>query len=59
MCEREKEGHSCCSLSSGHFSSHIEVDLPEKVPEKTPGEWLTKLSMTAPGCLHSSAVDVA
>lgn len=30
--------------------------MPEKVPEKTPGEWLTRLSMTAPGCLHSSAV---
>lgn len=23
--------------------------LPEKVPEKTPGAWFTKLSMTAPG----------
>ena len=23
--------------------------LPEKVPEKTPGAWLTKLSMMAPG----------
>lgn len=23
--------------------------MPEKVPEKTPGAWLTKLSMTAPG----------
>lgn len=23
--------------------------VPEKVPEKTPGAWLTKLSMTAPG----------
>lgn len=22
---------------------------PEKVPEKTPGAWLTKLSMMAPG----------
>lgn len=30
--------------------------MPEKVPEKMPGEWLTKLSMTAPGCLHSSVV---
>lgn len=31
--------------------------MPEKVPEKTPGEWLTKLSITAPGCLHRSAVE--
>lgn len=23
--------------------------LPEKVPEKTPGAWFTKLSITAPG----------
>lgn len=23
--------------------------VPEKVPEKTPGAWLTKLSMMAPG----------
>lgn len=23
--------------------------MPEKVPEKTPGAWLTKLSMIAPG----------
>lgn len=23
--------------------------MPEKVPEKTPGAWLTKLSITAPG----------
>lgn len=23
--------------------------MPEKVPEKTPGAWLTKLSMMAPG----------
>lgn len=23
--------------------------LPENVPEKTPGAWLTKLSMMAPG----------
>lgn len=23
--------------------------VPEKVPEKTPGAWLTKLSMIAPG----------
>lgn len=27
----------------------IEQHVPEKVPEKTPGAWLTKLSMTAPG----------
>lgn len=33
--------------------------MPEKVPEKTPGEWLTKLSMTAPGCLCRSAGDEA
>lgn len=26
-----------------------EQHVPEKVPEKTPGAWLTKLSMTAPG----------
>lgn len=25
--------------------------LPEKVPEKTPGAWFTKLSITAPGLL--------
>lgn len=28
--------------------------MPEKVPEKMPGECLTKLSMTAPGGLGSS-----
>lgn len=33
--------------------------LPEKVPEKTPGEWFTKLSMTAPGGLQGSAGDEA
>lgn len=33
--------------------------VPEKVPEKTPGEWLTKLSMTAPGCLNLSEGDGA
>lgn len=27
----------------------MEQHVPEKVPEKTPGAWLTKLSMTAPG----------
>lgn len=31
--------------------------MPEKVPEKMPGEWLTRLSMTAPGGLHISAVE--
>lgn len=33
--------------------------MPEKVPEKMPGECLTKLSMTAPGGLGSCAVDEA
>lgn len=29
--------------------------LPEKVPEKTPGAWFTKLSMTAPGLRERDA----
>lgn len=29
--------------------------LPEKVPENTPEVWLTKLSITAPDCLHNLA----
>lgn len=29
--------------------------LPEKVPEKTPGAWFTKLSMTAPGLREREA----
>ena len=43
------------SLAASHIHSpHQEppghqLHVPEKVPEKTPGAWLTKLSMTAPG----------
>lgn len=31
------------------LSWQLGCKVPEKVPEKTPGAWLTKLSMTAPG----------
>lgn len=40
------------SLPSGPFVAalrEVQHHVPEKVPEKTPGAWLTKLSMTAPG----------
>ena len=35
----------CTLTARGDTPGH----LPEKVPEKTPGAWFTKLSMTAPG----------
>lgn len=31
------------------LSWQLGCKVPEKVPEKTPGAWLTKLSMMAPG----------
>lgn len=31
------------------LSWQLGCSVPEKVPEKTPGAWFTKLSMTAPG----------
>lgn len=32
-----------------HVLPSLKCHVPEKVPEKTPGAWFTKLSMTAPG----------
>lgn len=50
-----KEAFSWISLCAGFLDKAAihqngsSVSSPEKVPEKTPGAWLTKLSMMAPG----------